>query len=342
MREAAGAGREPPASSGLSLTPAAFMSTDCRASPSQPSPSLCHSPIDINVPERRAFHAYQMDALLIDCLDPSPAGVVDDASDVSGLIYTSNSSQHSLLPSVPLSVPQRQLPQTFDFEEARHSRSSLSSPRSRYACASCDCLQQLVARLVQSKAHERRGEQPLQAAVAISRVREGVSAWKRHLRCTACMESADKDLLLLCIMEIRKVLPVIQWVSRNLDLSGQVTFTLQATPVSGSCQMPVAYELARGESQAIVRTILLRSMDSILEILAQIRERTSPTKPPGGLPSTFELHTPQPPPSSLSSPGCDHLLSVLEPLGEPPGFFGQPLQSLIESAENLQRIIAVE
>lgn len=275
------------------------------------------------------------------CLDPSSADV-DDASNATGLIYTANSSQYSLPPSVALPVPQRQpLGRAFDFEDAHHLRSPLSSSRCRQPCASCDCLQQLAALFVQLKVHARRGG-PLQAAMVISHVREGVSAWKRHLQCTACMESADSDTLLLCIVEIRMVLPMMEWISNNLDLSGQVAFSLQATPVSGSCQMPVAYELARGESQAIMRTLLLRSMDSVVDILAEIQERTSPMKRPGGLPPAFELHTPQPSPSSLSSPGCSRLFSVLEPAGGTQGLFGQPLQSLLESAENLQKRIAIE
>ncbi|KAK9442090.1 C6 finger domain protein GliZ [Metarhizium brunneum] len=335
-REAAGADGEPPASS-LSSTPAASTSADSTA-----SSSPCHLPTDmeINAPEWRGFHAHQMDALLMGCLDPSSADV-DDASSATGLIYTASSSQYSLPPSVALPVPQRQPLRAFDFEDAHHLRSPLFSSRCRQPCASCDCLQQLAALFVQLKVHARRGG-PLQAAVAISHVREGVSAWKRHLQCAACMESADSDTLLLCIVEIRMVLPMMEWISNNLDLSGQVAFSLQATPVSGSCQMPVAYELARGESQAIMRTLLLRSMDSVVDILAEIQERTSPMKRPGGLPPAFELHTPQPSPSSLSSPGCSRLFSVLEPPGGAQGLFGQPLQSLMESAENLQKRIAIE
>ncbi|KID97529.1 C6 finger domain protein GliZ, partial [Metarhizium majus ARSEF 297] len=334
VREAAGADGEPPASS-LSSTPATSTSADSTA-----SSSPCHLPTDINAPEWKGFHAHQMDALLMGCLDPSSADV-DDASNATGFIYTANSSQYSLPPSVALPVPQRQPHRAFDFEDAHHLRSPLSSSRCRQPCASCDCLQQLAALFVQLKVHARRGG-PLQAAVVISHVREGVSAWKRHLQCTACMESADSDTLLLCIVEIRMVLPMMEWISNNLDLSGQVAFSLQATPVSGSCQMPVAYELARGESQAIMRTLLLRSMDSVVDILAEIQERTSPMERPGGLPPAFELHTPQPSPSSLSSPGCSRIFSVLEPPGGTQGLFGQPLQSLLESAENLQKRIAME
>lgn len=267
------------------------------------------------------------------CLDPSSTDM-EDVSNATGLMYTPSPSQYSLLPRMPLSVPQKPSLEAFDFEDVRHPRGSTRT--------SCDCLQQLAALFVQLKVYARHSEPFLQAAVAISHVREGVSAWKRHLQCAACMESADGDSLLLSVIEIRMVLPIIEWISNNLDLNGQVAFSLQATPVGGSCQMPVAYELARDESQAIMRTLLLRSMDSIIDILGKIKERPSRTTPPTGLPSPFELHTPQASPSSLLNAGCFDLLSFLESPVEAQGLFGQTLQSLIESAENLQKRIALD
>lgn len=73
-----------------------------------------------------------------------------------------------------LSVPQSLSPESFGFGN------SSSHHHHMFNRTSWDCLQQLAALFVQLNVFAR-GSDFLQAAVAISHVREGVDAWKRFV-----------------------------------------------------------------------------------------------------------------------------------------------------------------
>ncbi|KYK61098.1 hypothetical protein DCS_02239 [Drechmeria coniospora] len=284
------------------------------------------------------FHVNQLDAILMGSLDPISAEV-EDSSNAELLLYdTPDTSQCSLAPPqiYPMSALEQLPPPPLDVFGSITSHALRDSNRS-----SCDCLQHLAALFVQLKEYTRQGGQVLDASVAIAHVRQGVLAWRRHLQCTTCIDSADGDSLLLSVIEIRMILPIIESINSKLELGRNLAFILRVAPLGDLCHAPMTYELADDESRAVLRTLLLLNMGFIIDIIQTIKERPSQTKLAGHSPApAFGLCTPQASPSSLLSTGSSDLLSILDTPEGPESLFGQSLQSLMESAKSLQTKIA--
>ncbi|KAJ5594742.1 C6 finger domain protein GliZ [Penicillium hispanicum] len=202
----------------------------------------------------------------------------------------------------------------------------------------CDCLQQLAAQLVRLKSYSRHSERFPQTAAALPYVRDAVSTWQHHSQCRLCAKSGDHDAIVLVAIGIRTLLPMIEKLSHQLHFGGQFVLSLQSSADLSLRSSPTTYGLAQDESQAIMHTLLLRNMDTILSILHSAKDHVSGDGYHGNPISTPGFIAPQ----ALPSPPFSSLSTDFQPTVIFPGQdIEQPLRGLIDCAEGLRnRIIA--
>ncbi|KJZ72344.1 hypothetical protein HIM_08270 [Hirsutella minnesotensis 3608] len=144
---------------------------------------------------------------------------------------------------------------------------------------SCECLQRLAALFVQLKVCARKDDTVFQAAEAFWHVREAVAIWEHHLQCMYCTKASGNESLFLSAMEIRMSLHIIRRISSRLDPGNQASPFIQTCSAYNPFQQPVHFVFTQNESLDIIRTLLARSVNSIVGILGTIKERASDSNP---------------------------------------------------------------
>ncbi|PHH60500.1 hypothetical protein CDD81_1590 [Ophiocordyceps australis] len=213
----------------------------------------------------------------------------------------------------------------------------------------CDCLNQLATLFVQLKASARPNS-PLQPTAAISHIRDAIETCRRHLDCSCCSSSSDTDSLLLCVVEMRTTLSVITKIHYSLSLDNQALVFLQ-TSTDGPA--PVGYALAQDDAQAVLRTLLLRSLASVVAILEEIKERvwhaSALVTMESGLPSPdaggwgeSSLPSPETEGESTSMASSSDSFAFMSSLGVSQSHLAQMLLNLIESAQEIKKNITAD